>query len=72
MDHILFLYMSSVDYRLLEWPTDLTIIAQDTSGMYETQSQTFSVELRQRYPKIEELNYIYDGFVIANFVLKKK
>lgn len=66
------LYMSSVDYRLIKWPTELTLIAQDTSGMYETQSQTFPIEMRQRYPNIKDLNYVYDGWVTANFVLKKK
>jgi len=66
------MYMTPVDFRLVKWPTELIITAQDTSGIYETQSQTFPVELRQRYPKIEKLNFIYDGLVKANFVLRKK
>lgn len=66
------LYMSSVDHELVKWPTELTIIVKDTSGIYATQSKTFPVELRQRYPKNEKLSFIYDGYVTADFALQKK
>ena len=66
------LYMSFVTYELVKWPIELTISANDTSGIYASQSHTFPVELRQRYPQREKLNYIYDGWVTADFVLKKK
>ena len=65
-------YMSSVDFQQVKWPNEIIIIAQDTSGIYETQSQTFPIELRRRYPEREDLSFIYDAVIIANFVLQKK
>ncbi|MBR4564763.1 MAG: hypothetical protein IKO26_09965 [Paludibacteraceae bacterium] len=66
------MYMSSIDFQQVKWPTELIITAQDTSGIYETQSQTFPIELKRRYPERKDLSFIYDAVIIADFVLQKK
>ena len=68
-------YTSDVDFESVKWPTELTVIAKDTSDIYETQTQTFAIELRQRYQNLpigEKYSYILDGYVTADFVLQKK
>ena len=68
-------YTSDVDFESVKWPTELTVIAKDTSDIYETQTQTFAIELRQRYQNLpigKKYSYILDGYVTADFVLQKK
>ena len=59
-----------------EWPSELsevTIIAEDTTGIYEMQKKTMPVEVNVRYPEYSPMNYLVDGHVYnADFVMKKK
>lgn len=56
----------------IEWPTEITFIATDTSGVYETQEKTFPVEIKQRYLNNPRWSMVYDGYVQADFVMYKK
>ena len=59
-----------------EWPSELseiTIIAEDTIGIYEMQKKTMPVEVSVRYPENSLMSYLVDGHVYnADFVMKKK
>ena len=59
-----------------EWPSELsevTIIAEDTTGIYEKQKKTMPVVVSVRYPEYSPMNYLVDGHVYnADFVMKKK
>ena len=61
------------DGEVKEWPDEIMIIAADTTGVYKPQSLTAAVEVRKRYSgdSIQWSKY-YDGYVSADFVLKKK
>ena len=73
-------YMAIISYghiKAEEWPAELsevTLIAEDTTGVYEMQKKTVPVSVQLRYPNEPdwEWNYIVDGFVTADFVMKKK
>lgn len=56
----------------VEFPQELTLTAKDASGIYESQTKTFSVEVRHRYPEGSQWYIVRDGHVQADFVLKKK
>ncbi len=56
----------------VEFPEELTLTAKDTAGIYETQTKTFSVEVRHRYPEGTQWYVVRDGHVHADFMLKKK
>lgn len=56
----------------VEFPEELTLTAKDTAGIYETQTKTFSVAVRHRYPESSQWHIVRDGHVQADFVLKKK
>lgn len=56
----------------VEFPEELTLTAKDTAGIYETQTKTFSVEVRHRYPESSQWHIVRDGYVQADFVMKKK
>ena len=60
------------DYDPVKWPLEITIVACDTTGLYETQTKTVPVENRIRYPNYTNLSRYVDGIVTANFVLKKR
>ncbi len=51
-----------------DWPTEVSVIAKDASGMYETQIERFSVETRERTLDKGDV----DGIVTANFIMHKK
>ena len=53
----------------IEWPTEVTFVATDTSGVYETQEKTFPVEIKQRYLNNPQWSMVYDGYVQADFVM---
>ena len=53
-------------------PTKVSISVKDTTGVYETQEQTLSVIMRHRYPEDSIYINFIDGFVTADFVMKKK
>ena len=59
-----------------KWPSELseiTIIAEDTTGIYEMQKKTMPVEVSVRYPENSLMSYLVDGHVYnADFVMKKK
>lgn len=55
------------------WPSEITITAQDASGVYEAQTNTFPVESVQRFPEeLGQYQYYMDANVTANFVMKAK
>ena len=56
----------------VEFPEELTLTAKDAGGIYESQTKTFSVEVRHRYPEGSQWYIVRDGHVQADFVLKKK
>lgn len=56
----------------VEFPQELALTAKDASGIYESQTKTFSVEVRHRYPEGSQWYIVRDGHVQADFVLKKK
>ena len=61
--------------KVEKWPTeisDVTIIAEDTIGVYESQKKTMPVNVRARYPEYSTWNDLVDGHVTADFVMKKK
>ena len=56
-----------------EFPAEVTVIATDTTGVYETQKQTCTVVERIRYPENPDWRHMYiDGIATANFVMKRK
>ena len=64
-------------FKIEDWPSELlevTVIAKDTTGVYEMQKKTVPVSVQLRYPNEPdwEWNYIVDGHVTADFVMKKK
>ncbi|MBO4689696.1 MAG: hypothetical protein J5621_02360 [Paludibacteraceae bacterium] len=61
--------------KVEEWPSELlevTIIAEDTTGVYESQNKTMPVDVRARYPENSTWNYLVDGYATIDFVMKKK
>ena len=54
-----------------KWPREVIITATDTSGIYETQSQPCPVSVRARNYKDKSIERL-DGYVTADFVMKKK
>lgn len=69
-------YVLSYSYRdgelpAEEWPHEINIIATDTCGIYETQSQTCPVSVRARNYKDKSIERL-DGYVTADFVMHKK
>ena len=59
-------------YSPTAWPSELTVIAKDTTGIYETDTKTVSVNSRYRYPDDAKYGHIIDGSAIADFVLHKR
>ena len=60
------------DFSLIEWPAEVTIIVTDTAGLYQSQTQTVSIQIRQRYPDSPKLSKYVDGIATADFVLREK
>ena len=59
------------EFEPTAWPSELTVVAVDTTGVYETQSNVLPVETKPRYK--DAWMGIYDGRVEnADFVLKIK
>lgn len=69
-------YMWSYTYKgtlpIEEWPSNVTIIATDTTGAYETQTKLKAVEVKHRYDDNPYKSTFVDGYVTADFVMKKK
>lgn len=62
-------YEVSYDNMLLsEWPSEITVVAVDTAGVYETQAQQVSVQIEQ--PFLPQFNTTF-GIATADFVLRK-
>lgn len=66
---LLYIFHLGIKLPYNEWPTELTLIATDSTGVYETQSQTFPVDVHLYYP--DDSTEVY-GIVKADFVMKKK
>ena len=63
------LYMKGYPSAFMgDWPSELVMIAKDTSGIYWSQKKSFPVDVR--YSDWNK-NYSY-AFVTADFVMKKK
>lgn len=66
-------YMYNGVFKLSnEWPAEITLIATDTAGIYETQAQKFSIKEHSRAKYDPNQNLNTDGIVKADFVMKKK
>ncbi len=61
-------YMCKTNTLRVEWPSEVTLIATDTAGIYATQTKTFPIEVLQTdAPKVT------NGLVSdADFVMHKK
>lgn len=60
-------------YAQTTWPKEITVTAQDTLDIYESQTCTVPVTEKVRYPDAGPgYDHIRDAFATANFVLKKK
>ena len=67
--------ISGAHLKAEEWPSilsEVTLIAEDTTGVYETQKKTVPVEVLVRYPEQSIWKDLVDGYVTADFVMKKK
>lgn len=61
-------YMYKKFPKYIEWPSEVMLIAIDTAGIYESQTRTFQIQVRETDdPKIT--NGLVSG---ADFVMKKK
>ena len=59
-------------YGTVDWPSEVTVIATDTTGVYETQIKTCPIVETMRYPEDTTLHMYIDGLATVNFVMKKK
>ena len=61
-----------MDYGM-EWPSKIILTAQDTSGIYVSGTDTFSVVMVKTYPNMKPTSFqnLMHGTVSANFVLEK-
>lgn len=53
------------------WSPEITVVATDTADIYETQTNVFSVKNEVRYPESSMYKDIIDGYVTADFLLRK-
>lgn len=66
-------YMYNGVFRLsYEWPAEITLTATDTTGIYATQTQKFSIKEHSRAEYDPDQYLTTDGIVKADFVMKKK
>lgn len=53
------------------WSPEITVVATDTAGIYKTQTNVFPVKNEVRYPESSMYKDIIDGYVTADFLLRK-
>lgn len=60
-----------IRYRGRELPTELTLVATDSTGLYQEQSRICEITYDSVYSEIERRKIPYNGFVTADFVLSQ-
>lgn len=64
-------YNNSDDGYDEPWSREITVIATDPKGIYETQEIVFPITAQTRYSDIPKYKNYIDGLVTANFVLRQ-